>query len=82
MKAAKMEMEGVTEMFNRMSDTCFDKCMGKAYKEGDLNVGEMSCTDRCVSKYMAAHKKIGEQLQLFQQAEQARMQGQGMMQPQ
>lgn len=62
-KAAKMELEGVTDMFNRMSDLCFKLCMSPQYKEAELNVGEMSCADRCVSKYMSSHRKIGEKFQ-------------------
>mmetsp|Transcript_27804 Transcript_27804/g.44521 ORF Transcript_27804/g.44521 Transcript_27804/m.44521 type:complete len:102 (+) Transcript_27804:154-459(+) len=80
-KAAKLEMEGVTDMFNRMSDLCFKNCMGK-FAESDLNVGEMSCTDRCVSKYMAAHRKVGEKFQEFQLAEQQRIQATQGMAPQ
>jgi len=79
-KVAKLEMEGVTDMFNKMGELCFQKCLGR-YNEPDLNVGEMSCTDRCVSKYMEAHRKIGEKFQEFQQMEQARMQAQGMAMP-
>ena len=40
-----------------MMTTCFKKCVHKFHEE-DLHVGEMSCSDRCVSKYMNAYMKV------------------------
>lgn len=37
---------------------CFQKCVLKMSGESDLNVGEMTCVDRCVSKYMEAQDKV------------------------
>ena len=48
---AQMEMEYRVDLYTRMSGVCFDKCMDHKYKDGDLNVGENSCVDRCSAKY-------------------------------
>ena len=74
LKAAKLEMEAVTEMFQKMTFQCYNKCLvGKTNLHGndsDLNVGELSCTDRCVGKYLEAQKKVGEVMNSFQQQQQ------------
>ncbi|KAD6119777.1 hypothetical protein E3N88_11048 [Mikania micrantha] len=48
---AEKEMEYRVELFNKLTHTCFAKCVEKRYKESELNMGENSCIDRCVSKY-------------------------------
>ncbi|XP_028072096.1 uncharacterized protein LOC114274392 isoform X2 [Camellia sinensis] len=48
---AEKEMEYRVELFNKLTHTCFNKCVEKRYKEAELNMGENSCIDRCVSKY-------------------------------
>lgn len=55
----------MTEFFNRMIHSCNKKCVVK-FNEPDLQVGEMSCVDRCVGKYMQAQEKVGEVLQNFE----------------
>ncbi|CAN6692735.1 unnamed protein product [Malus baccata var. baccata] len=45
------EMEYRVELFNKLTHTCFNKCVEKKYKESELNMGENSCIDWCVSKY-------------------------------
>ncbi|KAL6501429.1 protein transporter tim10 [Orobanche gracilis] len=45
------EMEYRVDMFNKLTHTCFNKCIEHKYKESELNMGENSCIDRCVSKY-------------------------------
>ncbi|CAK0747714.1 protein transporter tim10 [Coccomyxa viridis] len=61
-KMAEQEMDYRVDLFNRMVATCFDKCMDKRYKEGDLNVGENSCVDRCASKYWQVTGIVGQLL--------------------
>ncbi|XP_076899686.1 mitochondrial import inner membrane translocase subunit TIM10-like isoform X1 [Bidens hawaiensis] len=52
---AEKEMEYRVELFNKLTQTCFAKCVEKRYKESELNMGETSCIDRCVSKYWQVH---------------------------
>lgn len=55
---AKIEMQSYADLFERLSRTCFQKCKFK-YTDGQLNVGEMSCIDRCSGKYMQAYSALG-----------------------
>ena len=60
MQAAQQnELEAMTDMFNKMTEQCFRKCVA-LYKEPELSVGEATCGDRCVHKYMTAHSKVQE----------------------
>ena len=43
----------------RMTEQCFRKCVA-LYKEPELSVGEATCVDRCVHKYMTSHSKVQE----------------------
>eukprot|EP00406_Dinophysis_acuminata_P050469 CAMPEP_0179301766 /NCGR_PEP_ID=MMETSP0797-20121207/47720_1 /TAXON_ID=47934 /ORGANISM="Dinophysis acuminata, Strain DAEP01" /LENGTH=63 /DNA_ID=CAMNT_0021011279 /DNA_START=15 /DNA_END=206 /DNA_ORIENTATION=- len=45
-----------------MTSSCYSKCIPNV-KEEKLSVGEMSCVDRCVSKYLDVHMKVGNELQ-------------------
>ena len=42
-----------------MVASCFDKCMDRRYKDGELNVGENSCIDRCSQKYWQVRSARG-----------------------
>ncbi|KAL5126149.1 Mitochondrial import inner membrane translocase subunit TIM10 [Glycine soja] len=59
---AEKEMEYRVELFNKMTQTCFKKCVDNRYKESELNMGENSCIDRCVSKYWHVTNLVGQLL--------------------
>mmetsp|Transcript_37523 Transcript_37523/g.99279 ORF Transcript_37523/g.99279 Transcript_37523/m.99279 type:complete len:93 (+) Transcript_37523:92-370(+) len=61
------EMKGMADCFARMTTACYGKCI-PSVKEDKLSVGEMSCVDRCVSKYLDVHAKVGTELQGAMQA--------------
>ena len=46
----------------RMVGSCYEKCIDKKFKDGDLNVGENSCVDRCASKYWQCVGIVGQML--------------------
>lgn len=61
--AAEAELDMVTDMFNRLVETCQNKCLDKTYKEGEVSRGESVCIDRCVAKYFDVNVKVGEKMQ-------------------
>jgi len=72
--SAQTEMEMYTVLFNKLTSTCFTKCASRKHKEADLQLGEMSCLDRCVAKYMDAQEKVGVVLQRANEKQAAQMQ--------
>lgn len=58
--AAQLQYEAMSATFNRLLITCQEKCILAEYGEGDLNTGEQSCIDRCVSKYVKANIVVGK----------------------
>jgi Tim10/DDP family zinc finger len=51
------------DLFNKISHSCFNKCVSRKHREPDLALGEMTCTDRCVAKYLEAQQRVGAVLQ-------------------
>ncbi|KAI9340351.1 Tim10/DDP family zinc finger protein [Pilaira anomala] len=60
---AEQELEMVTDLFNRITESCHQKCISKEYTTGDLNQGEAVCIDRCVAKFLDVNSKVGEKMQ-------------------
>ncbi|KAJ5142685.1 uncharacterized protein N7515_001472 [Penicillium bovifimosum] len=61
--AAETEVEMISDMFNRLTESCTKKCVPADYREGDLNKGESVCLDRCVSKFFDVNIKVSEKMQ-------------------
>mmetsp|Transcript_41572 Transcript_41572/g.62816 ORF Transcript_41572/g.62816 Transcript_41572/m.62816 type:complete len:94 (-) Transcript_41572:167-448(-) len=59
------EMKGMADCFARMSESCYSKCIA-GVKEEKMSVGEMSCVDRCVMKYLDVHQRVATELQAQQ----------------
>jgi import inner membrane translocase subunit TIM10 len=61
-----------------MVSSCYEKCMDKKFKDGDLNVGEAACVDRCTGKYWQTVGIVGSMLGAADaQAQQQQMRGRG-----
>lgn len=59
---AELEIEMMSDMYNKMTTSCHKKCIPPKYREADLSKGESVCIDRCVAKYLDVHEKIGKKL--------------------
>ncbi|KJP86615.1 hypothetical protein AK88_03719 [Plasmodium fragile] len=57
-----VELLGMSDLFKRMQNTCWSKCIPDV-NDSLLSVGETSCVDRCVHKYMEIHTLVGKNLQ-------------------
>eukprot|EP00389_Voromonas_pontica_P010381 GDKH01015783.1.p1 GENE.GDKH01015783.1~~GDKH01015783.1.p1 ORF type:complete len:108 (-),score=21.92 GDKH01015783.1:97-420(-) len=68
--AGILEVTGVAHMLSRMQSQCYAKCVPDSNKV-DLVLGEMSCIDRCVSKYCQLNTVVGEKLAEVMKANQA-----------
>lgn len=66
----ELEIEMMADMYNRMTSACHKKCIPPAYSDTELAKGEAVCLDRCVSKFLDVHERIGKKLgQLSMQEE-------------
>jgi len=58
-RMATIELEAMTNLFNKLSESCFEKCISK-FNNAELQIGELACEDRCAIKYMEAQTLVGE----------------------
>ncbi|CAD6567688.1 MAG: protein transporter tim10 [Cyphobasidiales sp. Tagirdzhanova-0007] len=63
LEAATVEIEMVSDMFNRLIKACHAKCIDRRYQEDALSKGEGVCGDRCVAKYFLVNERVGERMQ-------------------
>uniref|UniRef100_A0A6T5YYM4 Mitochondrial import inner membrane translocase subunit n=1 Tax=Thalassionema nitzschioides TaxID=33649 RepID=A0A6T5YYM4_9STRA len=80
MFAAQTEMEMYTDLFNKIARSCFQKCASTRHREPDISLGEMSCTDRCVAKYLESQERVGKILQKANESQAAQQQAMQDMQ--
>ncbi|KAK9447563.1 Tim10/DDP family zinc finger-domain-containing protein [Limtongia smithiae] len=66
--AIKGEMLMMSQMKEKVSNACFEKCLPGYYTESDLNKGESNCVDRCTAKFFQTIKLLGTEMQKQQQA--------------
>lgn len=69
MAAQEAELTFMTEFYNNIVEVCYKKCIVPKFHDPAMNVGEKSCTDRCVSKYIQVHVKVGEMMAKQQAAQ-------------
>ena len=60
-EAMVLEAKAVQNMYNRMTDMCFKKCISR-FGEGELAAGETTCIDRCCLKYIQTQQKVSIKL--------------------
>ncbi|ODV86383.1 hypothetical protein CANARDRAFT_196726 [[Candida] arabinofermentans NRRL YB-2248] len=59
LKLAEIQYDALASTLEVVQKQCSIKCVPLDYGEPDLNKGEATCTDRCVSKFMMANRIIG-----------------------
>lgn len=68
--AAEQEMEMVTDMFARLGELCYSKCVIQKFNDEELTKAESVCADRCVSKYFQVNREVSDKLAKLSQANQ------------
>ncbi|XP_046387226.1 mitochondrial import inner membrane translocase subunit Tim10 [Ischnura elegans] len=61
----ELEIEMMSDMYNRMTASCHRKCIPPKYLDAELGKGESVCLDRCIAKYLDVHERIGKKLTQF-----------------
>jgi len=57
-----LEVEMMSDMYNRLMMVCHEKCISAKYHEADISKGEAVCLDRCVAKFLDIHDRVGRKL--------------------
>ena len=79
---ARIDMETQQQLYDTMVTNCFKKCVNKldyeiesdSYKWGELSIKEMSCTDRCVQKYVQSQELAKKRMEKIELQKQQQMQ--------
>lgn len=59
LELANLQYDALNGLYETIRLTCGKKCIPLDYGENDLTKGEGECDNRCVAKFMEAHKIIG-----------------------
>ncbi|XP_031847154.1 translocase of inner membrane 10 [Nomia melanderi] len=70
-----LEIEMMSDMYNRMTSACHRKCIPPKYIEAELTKGESICLDRCIAKYLDVHERIGKKLTQISMQEDSLLKG-------
>jgi import inner membrane translocase subunit TIM10 len=70
LKMTRLELRTINDLNKRMNHECFMKCIPKA-RDAELQIGEMSCIDRCAPKYFETHELVQKQFEELNAARQA-----------
>ncbi|KZC11034.1 PREDICTED: mitochondrial import inner membrane translocase subunit Tim10 [Dufourea novaeangliae] len=76
-----LEIEMMSDMYNRMTSACHRKCIPPKYIEAELSKGESVCLDRCIAKYLDVHERIGKKLTQLSMQEDSFLKGKVAEQP-
>ncbi|KAL7671671.1 hypothetical protein ACOME3_006570 [Neoechinorhynchus agilis] len=55
-----LEIEMMQDLYTRVVRTCHSKCIGGRYYDQELSKGQSICVDRCVSKFIEVHDRVGK----------------------
>mmetsp|Transcript_2500 Transcript_2500/g.3624 ORF Transcript_2500/g.3624 Transcript_2500/m.3624 type:complete len:93 (-) Transcript_2500:13-291(-) len=71
-EAALMEAKLISNMFEKLTPVCYEKCLNASSHNNDsLSPEELECASNCVSKYFATQKLVGDNFSEQQQQMQA-----------
>ncbi|KAA0151453.1 hypothetical protein FNF27_04778 [Cafeteria roenbergensis] len=59
----KVEIDSLNDLQNRVMKACYAKCIARPVRNGELELGEMTCIDRCVPKYFETHEMVQKEFQ-------------------
>ncbi|EGD78278.1 hypothetical protein PTSG_09342 [Salpingoeca rosetta] len=60
--ASEVELEAITDLFQKLIQSCQQKCIAQNYKDDQLTKGELVCIDRCVAKFLEVHDIVGKKM--------------------
>jgi len=56
----RLQFRSIMTMFSGATSTCFEKCVSKFGSSTELTVGEGTCGDRCLMKYLETMQLVGD----------------------